>query len=692
MRRASSSEPTCATLDLPRSALLAGMIRNPGGYNPRGHPREARERRNLVLGMMEERGTIDAAQLGRARAAPLGTAERREVGDRSPWVEDYLADAIARFSPEAVPSRSGHSVFTTFDPAIQHAAEEALSAGIERIERRLGRAATGPPEGAIVVLRPADGALLALVGGRDHTRSQYNRATQARRPPGSTFKPFVFLAGLERARNDPSFDFDAATVLDDEPLMLQAGGRPWTPSNFDRRYRGQVTVRETLEQSINVPTVRAALDIGLDRVVEVARRCGIESELQAVPALALGAEEVTPLELSAAYAALANGGSRVVPHGIVGLLDRDGTPIEVAEPQIERAVDKVSARRITDMLEGVLEHGTASSADSLGFPWRRGGEDRDDQRPTRRLVRRLHTRSRGHRMGRLRRQPPAWLDRRRRRTTHLGRRDAAHRLGGRRPRAKRTGRLLAAPVRSRPVRYNNPATHNLDVSFPEGLGGSPGPRRYRRSLSARRRVTLSPAVSLGSPGVLPGLLFFSPHVLPLDAHRRNRPGGPRRRPASRHPRRRVFRDDSPLSPGDFGSRARARARDAERRARRLLWEAVERRALETHGPATLIAKPAGAAHANSVGSRAVECLVVEVADDAVARDVVVCRSARIAHLAGRLRAELVARDDISSLAMEELIRELLAEAAPSPRTRPAEPKAGAFAPAISSMTRRARDR
>jgi penicillin-binding protein 1B len=354
-------------LDLPRSALLAGMIRNPGGYNPRRHPGEARERRNLVLGMMEKRGDIDAKQLGQARAAPLGIAVRREVGDRSPWVEDYLADAIARFSPEAVPSRSGHSIFTTFDPAIQRAAQEALSAGMERIERRLGRAATGPPEGAIVVLRPADGALLALVGGRDHTKSQYNRATQARRPPGSTFKPFVFLAGLERARDDRSFDFDAGTVLDDEPLALRAGGRPWTPSNFDGRYRGQVTVRETLEQSINVPTVRAALDIGLDRVVEVARRCGIESDLQAVPALALGAEEVTPLELSVAYAALANGGWRVVPHGIVALLDRDGTPIEVAESQMERAVDKASARRITEMLEGVLERGTGSSAASLGF-------------------------------------------------------------------------------------------------------------------------------------------------------------------------------------------------------------------------------------------------------------------------------------------------------------------------------------
>ncbi len=346
-------------IDLPRSALLAGMIRNPGGYNPRRHPREARARRDLVLGLMAERGDIDATALGKARAAPLGIAERSEASGRSPWVEDYLADAIEQFSPEAVPSSSGHSIFTTFDPAIQRAAQEALTAGLERI--------AGRPEGAIVVLRPADGAVLALVGGRDYATSQYNRATQARRSPGSTFKPFVFLAGLERARGERGFDFDEATVLDDTPLTLQAGGRPWSPSNFDGRYRGPVTVRETLEESINVPTVRAARDIGLERVVDVAKRCGIESDLQPIPALALGVEEVTPLELTVAYAALANGGWRIVPHGIVALLDRDGEPIEVVEPRIERAVDAASTQRITDMLEGVLERGTARSAASLGF-------------------------------------------------------------------------------------------------------------------------------------------------------------------------------------------------------------------------------------------------------------------------------------------------------------------------------------
>jgi penicillin-binding protein 1B len=353
-------------LDLPRAALLAGMIRNPGGYDPRRHPQEAKERRDLVLGVMKESGDIDAAQLAAARTAPLGVAGHADVAGRSPWIEDYLADAIAPLSPEAVPSRSGHAIFTTFDPAIQRTAQQALARGLERI--------AGHPEGAIVVMRPSDGALLALVGGRDFATSQFNRATRAHRSPGSTFKPFVFLAGIERARHERGFDFGPSTELDDAPLSVEAGGQTWSPSNFDRRHRGQVTVRETLEESINVPTVRAAMEIGLERIVEVAHRCGIESELDAVPSLALGSEEVTPLELTAAYATLANGGRRVVPHGIVALLDREGESIDVVEPEVERVVDAGSAKRITDMLEGVLEHGTARTAAALGYQGHAAGK------------------------------------------------------------------------------------------------------------------------------------------------------------------------------------------------------------------------------------------------------------------------------------------------------------------------------
>ncbi len=200
-------------LDLPRCALVAGMIRNPGQYNPRLHPDEARARRDLVLRLMHERDVIDGSAFHSALAAPLGIADETPGPNRSRWIEDYLAQEIRRIAPEAIPSRAGFSIFTTFDPRVQSAAEGALREGLARLERRVGKSDGQPLEGAVVVLRPSDGSLLALVGGRDYGRSQFNRAVSSRRSPGSTFKPFVFLAGFERGVREPDFNFTAASEL-----------------------------------------------------------------------------------------------------------------------------------------------------------------------------------------------------------------------------------------------------------------------------------------------------------------------------------------------------------------------------------------------------------------------------------------------------------------------------------------------
>jgi penicillin-binding protein 1B len=353
--------------DLSQSALLAGMIRNPGGCNPRLHRQEARERRNLVLRLMHERGKIEGPRLQAAMEAPIEVVEASLSSGRLPWIEEYLGSAIAPVAPEAIPSRAGYSIFTTFDPAIQKTAREVLESGLKQLERRIGQNDGEPLEGAIVVLRPSDGAVLALVGGRNHGRSQFNRAVRARRSPGSTFKPFVFLAGLERAQREPEFDFTIATVFDDAPLELKAGGKLWRPANYDRRFRGAVSARQAVERSINVPTVRAAMHAGLDNVVAMAKRCGIDSEMLAIPSLALGAEEVTPLELATAYATLANGGRRVRPHGLESLIDKNGIPYDLPSHAPEPVLEPQLAYLMTDVLEGVFERGTARSAAKLGF-------------------------------------------------------------------------------------------------------------------------------------------------------------------------------------------------------------------------------------------------------------------------------------------------------------------------------------
>jgi penicillin-binding protein 1B len=358
---------TVEELDLPRCALLAGIIRNPGRYQPWRDPAEARERRDLVLRLMRDQGRIDAAVYESARAAPLGVHPRGVSPGRHPWLEDLLAQEVRRISPEALPARAGFSIFTTFDPEAQRAAEVALRDGLERLDGRLGRRDGEPVEGALVALRPRDGALLAAVGGRDHGRSQFHRAVDSRRPPGSTFKPFVYLAALERAAVDLDFPFTAATLLEDTPLEVLSGGKVWAPVNYDHTFRQQVTVRDALEQSINVPTVRAALQVGLPAVVDAARRCGIESPLEPLPSLALGAREVTPLELAGAYATFANGGWRVVPHALRGVVDRDGRPLGPRPPAPVRAVAPEVAYLVTDLLTGVMLRGTGRSAADLGF-------------------------------------------------------------------------------------------------------------------------------------------------------------------------------------------------------------------------------------------------------------------------------------------------------------------------------------
>jgi len=361
-------------LDLPRCALLAGMIQSPGRYNPWRNPDQARARRDVVLKKLREQGDIDDGVYRSAVAASLGVHGKQPAARRLPWIEEYLAQEVRRIAPEAIPSSAGFSVFTSFDPAVQRAAQAALQDGLDRLEARLGKRSGDPLEGAIVVLRPDDGALLALVGGRDYSRSQFFRAVNSRRPPGSTFKPFVFAAALERSASQPAFGFTAATLLEDTPLSVRSGGQIWSPANYDRTFREQVTARQALEESINVPTVRVAMDVGLPAVVETAHRCGVQSELDPLPALALGTEEVTPLELASSYATFANGGYRVTPHGLEGIVDVDGSPIFRADSPRVRALDPALAYLVTNLLEGVMTRGTGRSSSLLGFSGHAAGK------------------------------------------------------------------------------------------------------------------------------------------------------------------------------------------------------------------------------------------------------------------------------------------------------------------------------
>ncbi|HEU5322680.1 MAG TPA: penicillin-binding transpeptidase domain-containing protein, partial [Methylomirabilota bacterium] len=243
--------------------------------------------------------------------------------------------------------------------------------GLDRLESRLPRLRRGDSghrlQAALVALDPATGHIRALVGGRDYQTTQFNRATRARRQPGSAFKPFVFLAALRAQDGPPALT--AASLVDDAPVSIVVDGQPWSPRNYEDRYEGRVTVRRALEQSLNSATVRVAEAAGLPAVVDSARALGLSADLVPLPALALGVFEVTPLELARAYVPLANAGIRPVgAAGVRAVHDRDGelAPADAAEPV--PAISPAEAYLMTSLLEGVVRAGTGAAARALGVP------------------------------------------------------------------------------------------------------------------------------------------------------------------------------------------------------------------------------------------------------------------------------------------------------------------------------------
>jgi penicillin-binding protein 1B len=284
------------------------------------------------------------------------------VPSPAPYFLDHVRAAAATELRAGSPR-----IDTTLDPTLQRAAEAAVSRGLDRLEsahRRLRRSSDGERlQAALVALDPSTGAIRAMVGGRDHGRSAFNRVTQARRQPGSAFKPFVFLAALRwGAAGEPPVA-TPMSLVEDVPIEVETPQAVWAPRNFEDRFEGVVTVRRALEQSSNAATIRLAQAAGLDRVVRTARDVGFTSRMAPVPALALGSFEVTPLELAAAYAALANGGMPVNAHGIRAI---DGRAPSAAVPGPPR-LSAAEAYLLTHLLRGVVDRGTGAAVRGLGL-------------------------------------------------------------------------------------------------------------------------------------------------------------------------------------------------------------------------------------------------------------------------------------------------------------------------------------
>ncbi len=358
-------------LTLAESALLAGIIRGPSVYSPFRHPESAIERRNLVLDLMLQNAVISSEDKKAAERARLDLRQARDRTQDARYFVDFAARQLEeRYGKDAL--GNGLAVFTTLDTRLQRAAEKAVQRGLDELEAyypRLTRASTSL-QAALVALDHRSGEILALVGGRDYGRSQFNRAVWARRQPGSSFKPIVALAALASSGQqhaDLGGGFTLASVIEDAPLSIATTAGNWEPANYDDRFRGPVTLREALENSLNVPFARLGLEIGPERIAQAAKRLGIDSRLHVVPSLALGSSEVTPLEMTRAFGVFAANGYRAPVNTTIGVLDRTGVVLQRLELDGEQVYTPAEAYLITSALQGAVERGTGRGVRSMGF-------------------------------------------------------------------------------------------------------------------------------------------------------------------------------------------------------------------------------------------------------------------------------------------------------------------------------------
>src|SRR6266446_5491315 len=317
-------------LTVREAALIAGLPRAPSNYSPFDHGEAAKR--------------------------------RRATGQ---YFVDYVQQTLeAKYGPDLV-LKGGLNVYTTLNPTMQLGAEQSLRDGLKALQGRSTQARPGEfPEGAVVTVEPQTGYVKTMVGGSDFLRSEFNRAVQAKRQPGSAFKPFIYIAAIEAG-------FTPASQIEDSPVSYAVGGKngqTWKPENYDRKFRGSTTLQQAIEESVNVVTVKLQERIGLAKTIQVARRLGITSPLDVNLSLALGTSDVSLLEMTSAYGALANQGMWMPPVTIRYVTDAQGKLLEEHVPEGREAVAPETAYVITQMLRGVVERGTGQAAKGLGRP------------------------------------------------------------------------------------------------------------------------------------------------------------------------------------------------------------------------------------------------------------------------------------------------------------------------------------
>lgn len=349
-------------LNLTEAAAIAAMIKNPNHFAPHKREAEAKLRRDWIIAKMQEVGKISPDTARAALKTELALAQPKS-SDRT--IAPYFVDAATKvltgeFKRDVFNTNYNLRVYTTIDTQLQTIAEQAVAEHLNKLDK-IYRKKDFNLQAALVALDPKTGHILAMVGGKDYRESQFNRATEAKRQPGSTFKPFIYATALERGRTPMSIYSDRATAF------VYDNGKPYQPANYGGSYsNSEITMKTALAKSSNVIAVEAAMESGLNKVARQAEKFGFEN-IEPYPSMALGTMEVTPLQLAAAYSVFANGGQEVKPTFISKIISGEDNTVYQSTPSENQIVSEKTAYMITDMLQAVVERGTAQKAkDALG--------------------------------------------------------------------------------------------------------------------------------------------------------------------------------------------------------------------------------------------------------------------------------------------------------------------------------------
>jgi penicillin-binding protein 1B len=357
-------------ISLAEAALIAGMIRGPHIYSPAAHADRALARRNAVLKRMLELNLIGGPEYAQAMAEPVHPPTTQLLRDVAPFFIDAVKFQLKNLN---LPDPEGMQVFTTLNVRAQKAATEAVTSGLEEVEKKyasipkLEKKFNAKLQGVLISADPTDGYIQAVVGGRSYAETQLNRAVQSHRQVGSIFKPFVYLTALTSGVDQDGHPYTPLTPVMDEAFTINYDRQSWSPKNYEPEFEGKIPLYHALEESLNAATAKVELQIGIPKVVETAKAMGIESPLMAVPSLALGVADLTPLEVLTSYSAFSRGGNLIPLTFITKVMTATHNLLYEYKPAQSQVADSVAVAQTVSLMEVALDHGTGRSIRELGF-------------------------------------------------------------------------------------------------------------------------------------------------------------------------------------------------------------------------------------------------------------------------------------------------------------------------------------